>query len=397
MDRRVWIPVAIGVIGVGAVVGVMVSGRGGSNAGGSAPRANTAAPSTAQSAAKASLTELARMLEQNDATALAAIADRSQTAQDAARVALTDAEGAEWVEVAKALRTSYSRLSSADGRATAAAISTRILEKFAVDPAPASWIAAFPPVRDILLSAVIDQEPNVRAFALGEVAKLWSWAPARTPLPVEEQQLAEWKDSMAAPVVRRLGDAEAKVRVAAVACLGLNPIHSVAERALPHVEDRNGDVRHQVLASFGARPNLLGDEAVLQRLHDSEPGIPQLAEIVLKARGLNRDQIFLGRMITSPQPEQRASVIPMLRGRADLDPVVWLVRLSSDADESVRVKAVAALGEQDTPESRRRLREVATTDKSASVREAAEKLVAAMTTASLPPLPGSPRLNPRAN
>ena len=94
----------------------------------------------------------------------------------------------------------------------------------------------------------------------------------------------------------------------------------------------------------------------------------------------------------------RASVIPLLKDRDDLDPVVWLLRLSHDADEIVRTKAVEAMTGKDSAEVRTRLREMAAKDASAAVRAAAGKLVAASaaseTTAALPPLPGSPSLTP---
>ncbi len=97
--------------------------------------------------------------------------------------------------------------------------------------------------------------------------------------------------------------------------------------------------------TFANRPGLLSVDAILKRLHDTEPGIPELAELILKGRGLNKEQIFLGRQIFNPHPEVRASVIPLIRDRTDIDPVVWLLQLSHDADETVRAKAVEALVE----------------------------------------------------
>ena len=104
----------------------------------------------------------------------------------------------------------------------------------------------------------------------------------------------------------RLADRDPKVRVAAVACLGLVPMDALAAPAVAYLDDpQSGDVRQQVLSSFAARPNLLTDDAILKRLHDAEPGIPQLAELVLKTRGLSTDQNAMGRLIVSPRPETR--------------------------------------------------------------------------------------------
>lgn len=349
-------------------------------------------------APKPGLAKLALGIRQSDASSLATLWDQLNETPKGPKMGLTDEEGAQWIAVLAGLRAGYLKYDKPMGRAAIVASAGKILEKFSVDPAPPCWTAAINPVRDLMIGGLNDPDGEVRATTLGEVAKLWSWAPARTPLPVEERTLAEWKDSFHEPVRRRLGDAEVKVRVGAIGCLGMNPIDSLAAPAVAYIDDsRSGDVRQQVLVAFGKRVNLLSDDAILKRLHDEEPGIPQLAEMILKARGLTREQIFLGKLITNPHPEMRASVIPMLKERADIDPVVWLAMLSRDADESVRAQAVQSLGEHDTPEARERLKEIAAGDVSASIRESASRIHTKLTTAALPPLPGSTRLNPKAN
>ena len=121
--------------------------------------------------------------------------------------------------------------------------------------------------------------------------------------------------------------------------------------------------------------------------------------MILKTRGLSREQIGLGRLIFHPKPELRASVIPLIRKRTDIDPVIWLLQLSRDTEESVRVGALEALAGRITPEVRARIAEMAASDRSSIVRKAAVKLISppGETTAALPPLPGSTSLNPKAN
>jgi hypothetical protein len=104
-------------------------------------------------------------------------------------------------------------------------------------------------------------------------------------------------------------------------------------------------------------------------------------------------------LIFSPTPEQRVSVISLLKNRADLDPVVWLLQLSRDPVEMVRLSAIEALAAHKTPMVQRRLAEMARSDASQAVRQAAGKVVPSTdeSTASLPPLPGSSSLNPKAN
>ncbi len=234
------------------------------------------------------------------------------------------------------------------------------------------------------------------------VGRLWSWMPGRPMTPLEERQLGEWKDHLHEPVLLRLADRDPRARAAAVASLGMSPVDALAAPAVAYLDDpQSGDVRHQVLVAFAARPDLLTDDMILKRLHDPEPGIPQLAELILKTRGLSKDQVALGRLIASPRPEMRASVIPLVKDHDELDPVVWLLRLSHDPDETVRAKAVEAMTGKDSPDLRVRLREMADKDSSPAVRTAAGRLVTQLVggepTVSLPPLPGSPSLTPRAN
>ena len=138
---------------------------------------------------------------------------------------------------------------------------------------------------------------------------------------------------------------------------------------------------------------------LLKHLHDEDAVVRDMANLILKTRGLSQELIGLGGLIFSPRADQRVSVITLLKGRTDVDPVTWLVQLSKDPVETVRISALAALAQHKTPVAQKRLAEMARKDASEAVRQAARKLVPAVdeTTASLPPLPGSSSLNPKAN
>src|SRR5262249_30856512 len=144
---------------------------------------------------------------------------------------------------------------------------------------------------------------------------------------------------------------------------------------------------------------LLTHDMLFKRLHDENATIRESAGLILKVRGLTQEQISLGGLMYSNKAEQRMSVIPLLKNRADLDPVVWLIQLSRDPVEAVRLTAVEALASHKTPTVQRRLSEMARSDRSQAVRTAAAKVIPSVeeTTASLPPLPGSSSLNPKAN
>jgi HEAT repeat protein len=394
--RTTW--VITGLIGIAALAGGLVLSR---------ARVGKVQRETSQGVAApigpdTPLASLAEGIKRSDVAPLSALVQRLEPKPDERPKALTDAEGTDWVGVVVGLRAGYLKYATPGARAAAVGAVAPILAKFSVEPAPQGWLGALLPAFDLLNSGLKDPSAEVRASTLMAVGHLWSWTPGRPMTRVEENQLGEWKDHLHEPILLRLADRDPRARAAAVACLAMSPIDALAAPAVAYLDDpQSGDVRHQVLVSFAARPDLLTDDMILKRLHDPDPGIPQLAELILKTRGLSKDQVALGRLIASPRPEMRASVIPLVKERDDLDPVVWLLRLSHDPDETVRAKSVEAMTGKDSPDLRVRLREMADKDTSPAVRTAAGRLVTQLAggepTVSLPPLPGSPSLTPKAN
>jgi hypothetical protein len=390
MSKRRWIGVGIiGFLGLGVAIAAVVVTRRASPGAGSAPQA--------AHDPKAPLSQIAKQLREGDTHALAALYQRAMARPEGDAKPLDDAEAQVWIDTLTALRMGFLKF-SAYGRASAVTVTGRILDKFTVETAPESWVNALPPSHDILAAALADSAMNVRVTALNEVAKLWVFTPGRNIGNLQIQALADWKEAFHAPVVRRLTDPQPMLRAVAVSCLAALPIDEMAAPAAAYVADPDPDVRRQVLVSFTSRRTLLTEETLLGLLGDRDPRVPPLAEQVLKSRGLTEDQIGLGGLIVHRKPELRESVIPMLASRTDIDPVVWLVRLSRDVEPSVRMKAAEALAGRSTLEARRRLAEMAVSDPSPAVKKLAGKLVApGEETASLPPLPGSPSLTPKAN
>jgi hypothetical protein len=390
MSKRRWAGYGMaGVTGLAVVVAAVALTQKASR------RAGTSPPVTIDT--QAPLSRIAQQLRGGDAEALAVLYQRVMTRPEGEPKGLGDAEGKDWVAALAGMRTGFPRF-SAYGRASALAAAARILDKFTVEPAPACWSEVLPPSHDLFTAGLADSAMNVRAAAVNEIARLWIYTPGRPLLPIEESSLGDWKEGFHAPVVRCLADPQPAMRAAAVACLAAIPVDDLAAPAAAYVSDPDPDVRRQVLVSFAARRSLLGDETILARLGDRDPRVPPLAGQVLKARGLTEDQIGLGGLIVHSKPELRESVIPMLASRTDIDPVVWLVHLSRDAVDSVRIKAAEALAEHGSSEARKRLAEMAVSDPSPAVKTMAGKLVApGEQTASLPPLPGSASLTPKAN
>jgi hypothetical protein len=355
-------------------------------------------PDTAAMNENSSLAVLNEGLRTGDTRALSLVHQRLNPLPDTPRQALGEEEAAAWIVSLADLRTGFPKL-GAPGRAMAVAVACRILDRFAVEPASSRWVEALKPVHDLLIASLGDSDPQARYAALIEVSRLWVWIPGRSLTPFEEQALGEWKAAIHMPVVRCLAARDPATRMAAVACLGRLPIDNAAAAAIAYVDDSSSDVRQQALSSFSQRPILLTDDVLFKRLHDDVPTIREMAGLILKTRGLTQEQISLGGLIYSPRPEQRVSVIPLLKNRTDVDPVVWLIQLSRDPVELVRITSIEALAKHKTPAVQRRLAEMARSDSSEAVRTAAGKVVPTMEekTAALPPLPGSSSLNPKAN
>ena len=337
-------------------------------------------------------------LRAGDHQMLAFIHKRVMPVPNAPRQALSEQEADAWIETLAGLRTGFIRF-NAPGRATAVTAACLIIEKFAVEPAPAQWAEALQPVHDLLKASLADSEVLPRYTALVEAGRLWIWIPGRSLTPFEEQTVGEWKSAIHLPVVRCLGARDPQTRMAAVACLGSLPIDNAAAAAVAYVDDPSTEVRKQTISSFSQRSTLLTDEMLFKRLHDSDAMIREMASLILKTRSMSQEQISMGGLIYSPKPEQRVSVIPLLRNRTDIDPVIWLIQLSRDPEEMVRMSSIDELAKLKSPTVQRRLAEMARSDGSKAVRQAAGKVVPPPqeTTVALPPLPDSSSLNPKAN
>jgi len=359
-----------------------------------------AAATTSELNESSELSAINQGLQNSDPKALVVLHHRLAGKEGEPRAGIPGDEADAWLETLGSLRSGFLNYEP-PARVLATTLAVEILDKFGVDPAPANWSTALKPVHDIYAAAFADADGNVRYAALENSHRFWAWMPGRSMTPVEEDALAEWKEALHRPIVRCLANQDIPTRLAAIYTLGHLPIDAAAEPAIAYLEDATPAVRRQVLISFTGRPNLLTVDMLLSRLHDSDEAIRDAATAALKVRGLSQELIGLGGLMTSPRADQRASVIALIKDRDDIDPVVWLLQLSRDQDESVRIHAIEALAarEHQTATIKRRIVEMAQSDASEQVRQAASKLMPSPeeTTAALPPLPGSSLLNPKAN
>lgn len=397
--RRGW--VIGGLASFGAIAGFVALALCARPAPQSAPTPATAGSAGASSttvAAPDSLRSLAKGLASGDGMSLAILQKRAvlEPGQSIAPIAETESE--DWLSAITSLRDGYGRYSPY-GRSSAVNVAASILEKFAVEPSPPGWASALTPCFEIMSAAMDDTDATVRQSALARVAGLWRLSPIRDLHTAEIEHLAAWKESLYQIALRSMGDTDVNSRAAAVAAVASLPLNDKAQPALAYLKDPSPQVRIQVLGGFARRSDMLDSEAILPFLYDPDATIARYAAQVLKNRGLTMAQIDLGRHVVHPMPRMRAAAVSLIQSQTDIDPTLWLVFLSRDSDPSVRSKAAEALASSSAPEAIQRLGEMAASDPSPEVREVAAKAspAAAETTALLPPLPGSPRLNPKAN
>lgn len=143
------------------------------------------------------------------------------------------------------------------------------------------------------------------------------------------------------------------------------------EQVAALLDDDSPRVRRAALISVGPARDAVHDDQLLPCLHDPDAGVRRLCEQALVARGLRREYVELGRLLTDPQPAKRLQVLDRLRQANELDPGLWLRRLSHDPSPSVRVAAMRAMTQQSFVDLSDRIDQIAREDGSPTVRQLA--------------------------
>ncbi|NBO90865.1 MAG: HEAT repeat domain-containing protein [Planctomycetia bacterium] len=160
------------------------------------------------------------------------------------------------------------------------------------------------------------------------------------------------------------------VRVRAVS-LCLQPGLDLLEPVAALLTDIAPEVRRAALIAVGPATTAVSEEALLPCLHDEDFQVRELARSSLLARGLRSEQVELGRLITHPRSRIRLEVLDRLPEVPELDPVVWLRRLSQDGSPAVRAAAARAMGQLPQLDLSDRLEQMARTDPSPTVAQLA--------------------------
>jgi hypothetical protein len=184
----------------------------------------------------------------------------------------------------------------------------------------------------------------------------------------------QWLDAARKLALQGLGDASPKTRAAALHLTmrkALRTEQDLLTQAMPLLRDSEAEVRRAAVLALGASQELVSEEELLPLLHDRDVEVQHLCELALRGRGLQQGHLELARLISDENPVARLQVLQKLRGQRDIEPGVWLRRLSQDPAPAVRAAAVRAAAVQPRVDLRDRLQEMAQKDASPTVRELA--------------------------
>jgi HEAT repeat protein len=212
----------------------------------------------------------------------------------------------------------------------------------------------------LLLAAapVTDRGTRVRALALADV--LAGRAPTR------------WQEVHRGLAGAGLVEDDGECRVRAIHLTlhsALRDDPELLKQVVPLLRDGRAEVRRAAVLALGLADQVVAEDDLLPLLHDPDADVRRLCEAALRGRGLPEAHVRLARLISAPGPEDRLQVLRRLRDMEDLDPGVWLRRLSQDPDAAVRFAAMAAASTNRLVDLSDRLREMRDGDPSPTVRQ----------------------------
>jgi hypothetical protein len=153
----------------------------------------------------------------------------------------------------------------------------------------------------------------------------------------------------------------------------LSNARDLLQQAIPLLRDPSANVRRQAICAVGLRPDLISSEDLLPWLHDPDKEVRRWCEKALRSpqRNLSEVQVELGRLITDNNAHERLKAFRYLRRDNNLEPGVWIMRLSYDPEDAVRIAAARAAAEHRVAHLADRLQEMARGDRSPTVRQEA--------------------------
>ncbi len=167
-----------------------------------------------------------------------------------------------------------------------------------------------------------------------------------------------------------LHDAVPGNRVCAIR-LAQAPQISLLTEVVPCLRDPSPTVRQAAILALGPAPEVMNDDTLFYWLADPDPEVRQLCEVALRGRGLQDHHIRLARLMADARPSVRMQVLETIDQAPDLDPGVWLRRLTHDPSPAVRAAATRAAATLTQVDLSDRIDQMAQTDPSPTVQQVA--------------------------
>jgi hypothetical protein len=158
----------------------------------------------------------------------------------------------------------------------------------------------------------------------------------------------------------------------------------LVDLVLPLLRDPCAPVRCEALQAVALKkyPDsdkyLISGDDLLAWLHDPDKDVRRWCARALRARGLSELDIEMARLITDDRAKEKLKVVLYL-DRADYQtPGAWIARLCDDREPAVKIAAIRAAAEHHQSGLADRIREMAQTDPSPTVRQVAESYLKTM-------------------
>lgn len=209
--------------------------------------------------------------------------------------------------------------------------------------------------RRLLDSAYLSEENSVQAAALQMSAGILKQNPPPEVLGSIKQLVSAGARSESSLV---------QIQAITVA---LNPKTDCLQEVAICLKSPHKEVRQAAILALGPASETIMDEVLLPSLHDEDQTIVHLTETALQARGLREDQIRLGKLMADPKPVKRLEVLDHLSATRDIDPMIWLKKMSNDPSPAVRAAAARAMIQEKGTTNGKSERQIEKLDMSESV------------------------------
>ena len=292
---------------------------------------------------------------------------------------LTDGDEQVCTNVEAALAALIDRWGAEDARS--AALVDEMRDRFTQWPAPAQHAALRVPL--IVLRSGTRPAPPHLSLAAGHILSAAAASPERALLPrtlalaaalVDRAQPGQWHGTCHDLALRALRDPEPAPRVLAVNLalkIAKRCDADVLAKVVPLLRDAAAEVRRAAILAVGTSRPTIADDDLLPLLHDADAEVRRLCELALRSRGLQGNHIILAKLISHHDPAARLQVIDHLKLAPELDPGVWLRRMTEDPNRAVRAAAIRAACREFPVDLRERIRQMALSDDSETVRNIA--------------------------